>query len=485
MVLRGIAATSRASLADEYLKTNHLKTYALFLTLFVSLVLFIPALAQSSDPPDQQPVILTADTNEYQLGSYMQILEDSTGQLSYEQVSSLAFDDQFIPSTSAAPNYGFTTSIYWVRFPVRNAFQNVNTWLIEVGFSNMHFVDLYYPSNDGGEGFIHKQSGVMRPVSEREIAYNHMVFTIPLEYGKESVIYLRFQNGAPMILPLTLWSPDGFTNHHIVESLILGIFYGALLILLLYNLILVFNLKDRNYTYFVLFIGSLILYYAASDGLIELYLWPSLNTYKKIMVAWPLYTMFIFTILFADSFLDMRRELPRFGKIFKYLLIVMAVQIPLVIFLKYQTAGVLVIISGAIILYVLLVNSILLLRKGTSQSGYYVFSWIIFFLSTIILMLVRMGILRSTFITDQAMRVGSVWVVAFWAVALADRINLHKAETESANRELHKNQRQLAQILDGMPVAVMVYGQDHRLTYINPKALEILNHPCWRSSGQT
>ncbi len=407
----------------------------------------------------------------------MQILEDPTGELTYEQVSAQAYNNQFIPSTSEAPNYGFTKSAYWVRLPIRNTVQNVNNWLIEVGFSNMHYVDLYYPSSSEGEGFVHKQSGVMRPVREREIAYTHMVFYVPLDYGKDSLVYLRFQNGAPIILPLTLWSPDAFTNHHILESLILGIFYGALLIMLLYNLILIYNLRDWNYRYFVLFVGSLILYYAASDGLLESYVWPALNVYKKFTIAWPAYTLFIFALLFADSFLDVRRQMPQFRKIFTSLLFAMVIQIPLVYFFSYQTAGILIVISGTITLYVLLVNSFILSKRGSYQSRYYFFAWIIFFLSTITLLFVRIGIVNSSFITEQAMRVGSVWVVAFWAVALADRINLHKSETEAANRELNKNQRQLAQTLDGMPVAVMVYGQNHELTYINHRALEILNYP--------
>ncbi len=43
------------------------------------------------------------------------------------------------------PNYGFTDSAYWVRLRLGNETRHTNQWLLEQGFANTHYVDLYTP----------------------------------------------------------------------------------------------------------------------------------------------------------------------------------------------------------------------------------------------------------------------------------------------------------------------------------------------------
>ena len=55
-------------------------------------MLYIPALAQANDPPPPEPLILTDEQGEYPLGLHMEILEDPSGELTIEEVSSPEFD---------------------------------------------------------------------------------------------------------------------------------------------------------------------------------------------------------------------------------------------------------------------------------------------------------------------------------------------------------------------------------------------------------
>ena len=64
-----------------------------------------------------------------------------------------------------------------------------------------------------------------------------------------------------------------------------------------------------------------------------------------------------------------------------------------------------------------------------------------------------------------------------WSVALADRINLLKAETESVNREIQSSRNRLSQILEGLPLGVVVYGKDQKPKYLNQRTVEILSNP--------
>ena len=64
-----------------------------------------------------------------------------------------------------------------------------------------------------------------------------------------------------------------------------------------------------------------------------------------------------------------------------------------------------------------------------------------------------------------------------WSLVLADHVNLLRTQTEGANRSLRNSEHQLSQILEGMPLGVMVYGKDQKSKYLNQRTVEILRNP--------
>ena len=120
----------------------NLKIRVILLTLVVTLVLCGTALAQINDPPIAELLILTDERKEYPLGLFLEILEDPSGELTIEDVTSQEFSARFIPSQVEVPNLGFTDSAYWVRFQVHNESQLTDKWMLDVGFAKMNYVDL-------------------------------------------------------------------------------------------------------------------------------------------------------------------------------------------------------------------------------------------------------------------------------------------------------------------------------------------------------
>ena len=135
------------------------------------------AVAQNGVPSMEEPLILTDEQGKYLLGLHLELLEDPSGKLSIEDVSSQAIYLRFTPSKVAVPNYGFTNSAYWVRIRLDNETQQTNEWLLELGYPHMHYVDLYTPFQDG-RGFEVKQTGILRPISTRDVVYPDIVFNL-------------------------------------------------------------------------------------------------------------------------------------------------------------------------------------------------------------------------------------------------------------------------------------------------------------------
>jgi hypothetical protein len=96
-----------------------MKYFTQTLVLISMLALWMPALAQGGDGDNPPPLILSDDQTMVRLGRYMQILEDPTGELTIQDVSSSEYSNKYIASKVEAPNFGYSSSTYWVRFQLR------------------------------------------------------------------------------------------------------------------------------------------------------------------------------------------------------------------------------------------------------------------------------------------------------------------------------------------------------------------------------
>ena len=290
------------------------KTKALLIALMLLLTAYASAFAQGGEPPRPGAVILGDDQGRYRLGPHMQILEDPSGELGIQEVTSPEFEGQFTPSQAAAPGFGFTRSVYWARFRVKNETLGADEWLLAVNFANMEFVDLYLPA-PGGEGYLVKESGAKRPFETRDVAHRLIVFNLPLPPQAEQTIYMRFQSQASMTLGLTLWAPGAFLEFTERETLVLGLFYGALLIILAYHLFLLVSLRDASYVYYVFFLASGIVFFAEYDGLGRQHLWPGLFRSMDIVMPTSMAIFFMAMVKFTDAFLELKNKAPQWHRL--------------------------------------------------------------------------------------------------------------------------------------------------------------------------
>ncbi len=438
--------------------------------------LYSPALAQSNDPPAPEPIILNDEQGEYPLGLHLEILEDPGGELTIEEVSSSEFDSRFLPSQEPVPNIGLTDSAIWVRFRLENQTPDTDEWLLEQGFANTHYIDLYSPL-PGGVGFAVKQSGVLRPVTTRDVLYPKIIFKLTVPSQSQGTYYLRFHSGASMTLPLTLWTQDAFLDRALAEQILMGIFYGVLIGLLFYNLFLFFSLREFNYLFYVILLASLIFEEASYSGYILIYGFPNqiIPTQYIEPVAFPL--LIGSMVLFSDSFLELKTRLPKLHTVSLVILAVWGILVLMVPFASYHVLATLMVRWALISLMTVLWAGIVSWRRGFRPARFFMLAWLGLVLSVVWVMLVRVGLSSSSLLSENAFRLGYLWMAVCWSIALADRINLLKADTENANRQLRNSEHRLSQILEGLPLGVILYGKDHKPKYANQRTIELFSNP--------
>ena len=445
------------------------------LTLLAILILVVPARAQSEDPPQPAPLVLTGEQGEYSLGRQMDILEDPSGELTINEVTSSGIASLFIPSSVDVPNYGYTSSVFWLRLPLRNEASLTNQWLLEANFQNLNYVDLYLPSEAGG--YLVKETGALRPFDTRDFPYYHIVFELPLAYQAEQTFYIRVESGSSMTLAFTLWSPETFVVNKISDMLGVGLFYGALLIALGYHLFLLFSLREANYFYFVLFLASSILFWATYEGIADQFLWPGFSEQKLPILVITMSLFFMASLKFSDVFLEQKTRSPRLHQLFNLGIGLWGLMIAVVPFFSF---GFMAEITSVLILVTPVFAALAGIyhwKQGYHPAQFYLISWLGYIIGLLTVELVRLGILPSTPLTEKFYHLGLIWLVLMWSLALANRINQLKIETEDANRKLLKSENKLSQTLEGLPIGVVVYGTERIPTYVNRRAENILANP--------
>jgi signal transduction histidine kinase len=452
-----------------------MKKIAGILLIFILLAATVPALAQSGDPSIPKPVVLTDGQGDYPLGMYLQILEDPGEKLTIQDVSSPAYSSRFTDSHVAVPNYGFTKSAYWVRFHLKNNTVKADRWLLETSFANMQYEDLYLPRPNGGDWIV-KQSGNLRTFSSRDAASHHITLAIPLTSQEEQTVYVRFQSGASMTLPLTLWQPEAFFQNLAVELLFLGLFYGALLIMLVYHLFVLYSLQEASYLYFVCFLASIILWLISYDGLAGQYLWPNLpgaNRFAPLIFALATIASIL---MFVDTFLELKQRQPRLHKLILILTAGLGIALLLTPFTSYHFITSIFIPYACISLVTAGVVGFISWKSGYQAARFFLFSWLGLLGGIVFTFLIREGLAPSTSLSENFFRLGSLWLAAFWSISLTDRVNMMKKDTESANRALRSSEHKLSQILEGLPLAVVMYGKDRKPNYGNKRTYDILTN---------
>jgi len=419
----------------------------------------------------EPPLVLTDEEGKYPLGLHLEILEDPTGKLTIEDVSSPAFDTKFTPNQAPVPNFGYTTSVYWVRFDLDNQTRQANEWLLEIGYVYTQFVDLYAPSPDGS-GFTVKQTGALRPVATRDILFPRILFNLSVPTQSQQTYYLRYQSEGSMTLPLTLWAKDTFWVQSQPKQMQDWLFFGALLALLVYHLFLYFSLRDIRYLFFVILLASMFVHLSTLAGYLQTYIFPGLYQVERYGVWFPALA-YASIVLFSAAFWELPTRHPRIHRAHIAVLVGWAVIILLIPLTSYHNAVRLVVPYALVSLLITWVPWVASWRKGYAPSRFFVVAWLGMLVSLFLILLVRLRAVPSTPLTEELYQPGILLMAVGWSMALADRFHLLQAGTENAVLRLQKSERWLAQILDAMPLSIAVYGKDEKPIYANKRAVEL------------
>lgn len=394
----------------------------------------------------QRTLILNEQQEQYVLGQFLEYLEDPAGNLTIADVSSPEYAKRFKQSRQEILNFGYTDSIYWVRFQVDNPAPRITEWRLELEFANMHDITFYRfrgPETD----FDVIRTGLTRPFATRDIPYHKFVFSLSLPSDAKQTVYLRFRNGASMTLPLTLWSASAFMRHSQQTLLLSGFFYGALLVMIGYNIFLWLDLRERNILFYASFILSILLMQWSYDGFAAQYFWPDALAWKEAAVLVCIACIGITGHMFTMIALGTRKRAPYYHAIIVAILLFWVIILLLIPFISY---GTLIRVTAPVRIFAslaLVVGNFLLWRRGYQPARYLFWAWLIIIVTNLLFSLLRMGLVPSSPLVEHGYQFGVIVMALLLSRSLTDRIHSLREEKETAQMQTMKSLQTQEQLI--------------------------------------
>jgi diguanylate cyclase (GGDEF)-like protein len=218
-------------------------------------------------------VQLQANSSGQQLNGQIMLLEDVGGRLNITDMADPAVQQRFVPARGLA-SVGQNPNPWWIKLELQRSADAPKRWWLEIGAVTQLDLQLYTP--DGKGGWNQRQVGERVSFAEgRDHDYRRPVLQLPELGETPQTFYLRSFDPAGNSFPLRVWQLDGLDHLASQENLGLGLIYGIIAALLLYNLFIFFTLRDTAYFWYVLTTAGALLLIVSMSGHGFQYLWPN------------------------------------------------------------------------------------------------------------------------------------------------------------------------------------------------------------------
>ena len=226
-----------------------------------------------SMPSQARSIVLDSHSSGRALNGEIELLEDTGGRLHIEDMADPAVLQRFTPAAGKA-SVGQSANPWWIKVTLQAAPQSPSDWWLEVAAVTLLDLQLYLPDGDGG--WTQRQSGEVVGFSEgRDHDYRRMLFHLPTLTEQPLTFYLRSYDPAGNSFPLKAWQLEDLHSQAISENLWLGLIYGVITALLLYNLFIFFALRDSAYFWYVTTTTGALLMIVSMTGHGFQHLWPN------------------------------------------------------------------------------------------------------------------------------------------------------------------------------------------------------------------
>jgi len=330
----------------------------------------------------------------------------------------------------------------WVRFELD--IRKANDFILS--FKTLHTAKIYYKHSTVKDWKVLETS--LSDYQHKRPYYASIEGQIPVSLKKTGTY--EFYIYSQSIYPIKILTKKYFEHVDLPLNLLFFSFcFGALFVILFYNLFILIAIKDKIYLYYVIYLITNTFTLSNSTGILTAYdlLYFDPDKYPSSFFEIPLYVLFISLLLFAYKFLRIKESLGNIWawiyKITGGMVIVLLLSLP---FLTIHQSLKIDPPLGLWIIIVLLASGLRAWKKN-KEARFFVLAFLAYFIFVIGSILYITGMASNNYLFMNGILVGSVLEALFLSFALADQINIIKKEKEKAERKSRLLQEENEKIL--------------------------------------
>ncbi|MDF2178641.1 7TM diverse intracellular signaling domain-containing protein [Aliiglaciecola sp. CAU 1673] len=348
------------------------------------------------------------------LDDHFKLFRDVDATLDIEQI--IERKTEFGWPASKNPNYGFGNDALWFHYTFSNVSQGAE-WVVDVSYAQNDKVDFYLVSGD--KIIAQSLQGKLRPQT-----YRFPTLEAELPYATKLDLFIRLQSeGEARVLPVDLMAKPRHTLLQSLDNMLWGVFYGGLLVLLLYNLTLFFSVRDWSLLAYCLYISSVMLWQFIWGGHMHAYLPGPLSEWLGQHTDLLFILVALGAGLFTLLFLNAKLTAPKTTK-FIYLSLALCATLGLLSLTEILPAA---FHNNAVYMASMLAICTFLYAGYESYANhfrparYFIFAWSILLTAALAGMLSLMGFLPSNFVTSYCFQIGVFIEAGLFSLALMEK----------------------------------------------------------------
>lgn len=383
------------------------------------------------------PVVIDPATASVDVGHQVELLLDTQRNLTIDDVRRRAFSP--VDPGSGDINFGYSEAAHWLRLrvhlPADAGVARVRR-LLEIGYPSLDHVDFYL---DDAQRPL--RAGDRVAYSERVIPHRNFVFPVDLVAGQTATLILRVTSEGSLTVPLTLWEPGAFEQHNQHLYVTLGVYFGSLIAMLLYNLLLYLSIRQRSYLEYVGMLAWMIVGQLSLYGFGNQFLWGDGGRWGHIAIVVGFALSGMCSAMFTRSFLETHANAPLMDRLLAAFVAFFGALGLGVLFLPYSYFAIVLTAAGIVFAAVAIASGVLCVRARAPGAALYLLAWTMVLLGTAVLGARHHALIPTNVVTSYALLVGSALEMVLLSFALAARITtLRHERTLAQEAALQANQ---------------------------------------------
>jgi two-component system, sensor histidine kinase LadS len=369
------------------------------------------------------------------LTTYLAVLEDTGASLAFSDVVRAEMAERFMPvkKPTQALGFSYTSSAIWLRLHLTNPSDKPVERMLEISYALLAEVD-FYRANANGRTYQKVEAGYARAPSGQLHPSRYIALPLALPAHADQYLYVRVQSKNSLNIPARLWSVDAFRDYQTTDYALQALYFGVVLAIALYNLILFVALRDISYLLYVVFATSVCLALATFTGMGSEFIWGLAPVWTQKGINTSSTIAAIVMLMFARRMLSTREVMPRMDPWLKGFMGINAVVFFALIFWFAAFVPYFVVINTVTSLLILGAGIVGAFKKQRS-AYFFVAAFLVLFLANALSNLRNLGILPTNFLTSGSLQIGSAIEMMLLSLTLVDRFNTLRREKLEAQAQ--------------------------------------------------